>query len=161
MEFLGHASVPVDEVQNFVEQQQHGSLCGCEYFGERVGSRRRGPRCFAECRNAPITGQLASQIDPWGFPALGRVPSIADEDTDSGHGRFPDPGFPHKIGHAGKSGGVRPCVGKVIERSEGVGLAAAELGYQREHRSRVLRFGGQAAQDHAAVLLQCTREAGA
>ena len=49
----------------------------------------------------------------------------------------------------------------MVERSEGVRLAAAELGDQSQDRRGVLGFAGKSPEHHASVLLQRTREAGA
>ena len=49
----------------------------------------------------------------------------------------------------------------MIQGREGVGLPAAELGYQRQDRRGVLRLTREAPQGHAGVLRQRAREAGA
>src|SRR3970040_896639 len=49
---------------------------------------------------------------------------------------------------------------QVVERGEGVRLAAAELGDEREHRRRVVGSSGEPAQHHARVLAQGPRKRG-
>ena len=49
----------VDEIQDFIEQQQHGCICSGEYIGQCSGSRWRGFRGITEGSNALIACQLA------------------------------------------------------------------------------------------------------
>ena len=84
VEALGHAAMTVEEVQHFIEQQQHGRIRRGEHPGQRLGSRRRGLSGGAERCDTPIARQLASHVDPGRLPPLGRVPGIADKHRDAG-----------------------------------------------------------------------------
>ena len=103
---------------------------------------------------------MARQIDPRRLPPLRRIPGVADEYADTGGRSLRQAGVTQQIGYAGESGGGRPAVGQVVERGEGVRLAAAELSDEGEDRRRVLGPAGQPPEHHAGMLLQCTREAG-
>ena len=49
----------------------------------------------------------------------------------------------------------------MVERSEGVGLAATKLSDQSENWRRVLGLAGKSPEDHAGMLVQRARETGA
>ena len=53
-----------------------------------------------------------------------------------------------------KPGDIRTALRQVIERREGMRLAAAELCNQCQHRRRVGGLAGQAPQHHAGVVFQ-------
>ena len=151
----------IDEVEHLIEQQQHRRLSGGEHPCQSLGARRRCPGGGAERGNTLLAGQLARQINPGCLPSLCRIPGIADEHTDSSGGNLLQPGDAQQIRHPGEPGGGRAGVGQVVERGEGVRLAAAELGDEGKDRRRVLSLAGQPPEDHAGMLLQRAREAGA
>ena len=93
VETLSHASVAVDKVQDLIEQQQHWCFRGSEHFSQCLSSRRCSPRGSAERIDALLTRYLAGQVDPGGLPPFCWVPSIADEDANTGGGNFCCPGL--------------------------------------------------------------------
>ena len=161
VEALGQRAMAVDEVQNFVEEQQHGGLCGGEHPRQRLGPRRRGPRRAAERCDALIARQLTCQVDPGRLPSRCRIPGVADEHADPGCRSLRQAGLGQQVTHAGERRSARPAVGEVVKRREGVRLAAAELGDQGEDRRRVPGLTGQPPEHHAGMLRQRPREAGA
>ena len=84
---LRQVAVAIDEVQHFIEQQQHWRIRHSEHLGERFSSRWCRFSRVAECGYALFSGNLAGQIDPRIFTPFGGIPSVADEDADAGFGR--------------------------------------------------------------------------
>ena len=158
---LGHAAMPVDEVQHLVEQQQHRRVRGGEHRGDRLGAGRRRPRRGPERRDSRLAGKLPREVDPRHLPALGRVPCVTDEDAGPRGGRRRHVRRRQQIGHAGQVRRPRPGPRQMVERRERMRLAAAELRDQRQHRRRVRRPPGQPPQHHPGMLGQRPREAGA
>jgi hypothetical protein len=131
MEAIRHAAVAVDEIEHFVEQQQHRSTgCG-EHPTDRLGAWWRRRRGGAERLDTLFIGNLPRQIDPWRLASGLRVPRIADEHSDAGGGRRGEAGGIKKFRDTREIDGPPAGVGEVIERRERVRLAAAELRYQR------------------------------
>ena len=161
VERLGQAAVAVDEVEYLVEQQQHGRPGGGEQARQGLGSRRRGAGRGAERSDAPVAGKLARQIDPGRLPPGRGVPGVAHEYAGAGRGNLRQPGRAQQLGHPGEPRGGRPGVGKVVQRGEGMRLAAAELGDEGEDRRGIPAPAGQPPQHHPGVLPQRAREAGA
>ena len=139
MKRLGHRSVAVDEVEHLVEQQQHGSSRRGEHPRQRLCSRRRGRRGITESLDASITRQLPCQVDPRRLPTRAGIPGVAHEHPNTRRWNLDDTRVVKELRDAGHRLGSAPCSGEVVQRSQGVGLAAAKLGDQCQDRRSVLR----------------------
>lgn len=104
---------------------------------------------------------MPGQVDPRRLTAGLRAPGAAHEHADPGLWHFRNACLIEELLHAGPLSGRGPPVGEVVERRQRMGLAAAELRDEGQHRGGVLRVTGQASEDHTQVLAQGTREAGA
>ena len=71
---LGHAAMAVDEVEDLVEQQQHGSIGGGEHLVQSLGSRRRGRGGGAKGQRRPVRRPVGGPDQSKGFRAQGRGP---------------------------------------------------------------------------------------
>ena len=160
VEGLGEVPVSVDEVQDLVEQKQHGGIGFREDPGERLGTGRDIPCGRPQGRDSPVTRHLARYVDPRGLPALLRIPGTAHEDADGGAGHLSQTGLGHELGNPGMVAGGIPGLGQVIQSCERVGLAATELGEEREHGIGVPRPAREAPEDHSHMRGQSVREAG-
>jgi hypothetical protein len=83
MKALGHAAVAVDEIEDFVEQQQHRGVGGGEHPADRLGAGRACRRGGAERLDAFITSDLPCQVDPRCLASGLWVPGIADKHPDA------------------------------------------------------------------------------
>ena len=122
------------------KQQQYGRLCGGENFGPTprfpaVWSARR-----ARARRRPDRPLVGEPDRSRASPAPPSGPRRCRRRLRTGSESFCHSGLGQEIGHAGEFGGVRASGGEVVERGEGVRLAAAELGDQSQDRRGVLGF---------------------
>ncbi len=150
----------VDEIENLIEQHQDRHVGGSKYPADRFGAGRGRHRCGAEFLDALIAGDLAGEIDPRRLAPGLRVPGITDKHADARGRRRRQPGRPEQFRYPGPITGVRAGLGEMVERGERVGLAAAELRDQRQHRRSVSRLPRQAPQHHPGVLFERPGEAG-
>ena len=149
---LRQRAMPVEDVQQLVEQEQHRAFDQPDHAVDGVRSRGRLLGGRAECRDPLVAGKLAGHVDPRGFPSGLRVPGIAHEDGHFGLGHVGQPGFVQEAGDARAAGHGRPAVGQVPKGGKHVRLAAAHLGDQGLDRRRILCLAGQSPQDQARVL---------
>lgn len=130
--------MPVEEIQNLVEEQQHRRLSRLKDPRDRLGAGRRGLRRGPERLDPLVSRELTGDVDPWRLATLARVPRVAHEHGDLRLRHGSNACLPHEIGHA-KIARHRLTVGReVVEGRECVCLAAPELGDQREHWRGVL-----------------------
>jgi hypothetical protein len=155
------APVPVQEVEDLVEQDQHAAARRLEdpVEGLRPGGGGLGGR--PEFLDPLVPGQPVGQVDPRRLAAGPRVPGVAHEDRHTSLWDLGDASLVEQGADAVEGGGLGPAAGQVVEGGEGVGLAAAELGDKGQHRGGVLRPARQPPQHHAQVLAQGPGEAGA
>src|SRR5262245_53808780 len=83
MERFCHRAVPIQEVEDFVEQKQHWSFRRPEDAGDRVGAGCRRLRCTTESFDALVARELACNIDPWILASKLWVPGVPYEDRNS------------------------------------------------------------------------------
>ena len=162
MERVGAAAVAVEEVQHLVEEQQHRRACApgrpvrwppcpAAWSSPRGRAPRRpcrlraGGRCRSTASRGPAAGprhcRRTRRPSPW---ARLRVPASRSRSAT-----------PLVAGHRA------PVLRQVVERRERVGLAAAELGDERQHRRGVVGLAREPSQHHPRVLAQRPREASA
>ena len=161
VERLGAPAVAVQEVEHLVEEEEHGRPGGLEDPRDRLGAGRRGLRRGPERLDALVARELAGDVDPRRLAARLRIPGVAHEDGDACLRTRGEPSLPQQVGDAAERSGLVPVLRQVIERSQRVRLAAAELRDEREHRRRVLGLAREPAQDHPGMFAQRPREAGA
>ena len=135
MEMLRHAAMAVHEVQDLIEQDQHRTAGGLEHPAERLRTGRRRLGSGSECGNALLPRKLPRQIEPGGLASFPRVPGVADKDTHPGLGYRLQARRDEKIPNAGKPVRLGAVVDEVVQRRQRMGLAAAELRDEREHRA--------------------------
>ena len=124
--------MPVEIVQNFVEENEHHPAGRLEEFADRFGSRRRRPGSRrAQARNSRVSSGSVRHIDPRRFFAVLLVPRVADKDTDFCFGYFCKARFPHQVRDTGKRARLFAVFGKMIEAGKSVGFAATKLRDER------------------------------
>ena len=149
----------VDEVEHLVEEDQHRGVRSREDPTQGLGAGGRLLRGLPELRHSLFTGHLPGEVDPGCLAPLLGIPGVSDEDAHLGLGCFREPGLPQQTSHPLQLAHPPPGRGDVVERGEGVRLAAAELGDERHHRRRIGRFSRQPPQHHARVFAQGPGEA--
>ena len=161
VERIGQGTVPVDEVQYLVHQHQHRAAGGGEQPGERFGARRAGARGVAEGGDPGLAAKLPGEIEPRRLPRAARIPRVADEHAEPGAGDCWQVFVREQVRHARELCGLRAEASEVPERGQRVGLAAAELGDEGQHRRRAIGLAGEAAQHGADLLAHRGGEIGA
>ncbi len=141
---LGQAPVPGEQVQQFVEEQQHGAIDLADEAVDGFRSRRGILGRRPERLHARVAGELAGDVDPRRFAARLRVPGVADEHCDLRRRDLGQPGFAQQVRHAGQPRRRRPGVGQVPQGGQHVRLAAAHLRDERLHRRGVIGLAGEA-----------------
>jgi hypothetical protein len=109
---------------------------------DRFGAGRGLHRRSAERLDTLIAGDLAGEIDPRRLVLGLRVPGIADKHANACCRRRRQAGLAEELRYPRKAGGAGAGIGKVVECGEGMRLAAAELGDQRQDRRGIVRFAG-------------------
>ena len=120
--------MPIHKVQHFITQDQHSPAGGLEEARQGVGSRCRGLGRRPEGVYPLRASYLPRQVQPGRFPALLRVPGVANEHPNGGLGYVGEPRVVEERRDTIHLGDRRAALRKVIEGSLGMGFAAAELG---------------------------------
>ena len=170
VEGVADAALPAaaDVVQQLVHEDQRRPRR--EHRLEGITSRSLpGLVMPADRLVARLTAELPGDLPPRGLPrrlpfpasAVEQVKLRAHKHRHGGLRHFLDPGPRYDLIDPLPGRGCRPAAGKMVEGSQRVGLAAAELGRHVEIGARLHRLAGQPAHDLRRKFEEATGEIGA
>src|SRR5262249_53517907 len=114
VEGVCHSAMPVQEVQYFVEEQQHRGFGGGKDILNGLSPWWCGLGGRSKRSDALLPRELASDVNPRIFPSLAWIPSVADEHRGPRLRHGADACLPDQIGHARVTRGSFAARRKVI-----------------------------------------------
>ena len=143
IEGLSQLPMAIGEVEHFVKEEEYGPTSRREESTKGFCPRGCSRGCRAKRLHPSGLSKLACQIKPRCLAASLRVPGVAHEHPYPGLRYRREPGCLKQPGNTWKCRCLDTGPGDVVERRQGVSLAATKLGDEREHRCGVARFARQ------------------
>ena len=149
-----HITVPVDEVEYLIKQDEDRRLCHGEEISENPSTWGCGPGVGAKGAHALFSRYLTGHVNPGSFGPVAGVPGVSHEGGDSHFVRNCRSGFLEQVLNSCQVGCSPTCPGDVVQARQRVGLSTPELGDEGEYRGGAFGLSGESSQDRAGVFGQ-------